>query len=443
MKNTVSGHGSDNSGCSEFCNKYYQLKLNNTTISTRQLWRNDCGINDVYPQTGTWVYNRGNWCPGAVVWPIYHDLSSVTTPNSTFSLNIDMQAYVGGGSYGGYNYESQFITYSAPNNTRDIAIEDIMAPTKDDNYIRHNPRCANPLIKIRNTGSDSVNTIEFAYNVNNGAPMTYTWTGALGFLDTTTVVLPPSSALFSGSVISAFHASVTSVNSLGIDQNTFNNTYVSKFDPVSIMPDSFVVKFLTNNLAGENQWILYDENDQIVVSSQPMNNTTLYKDTITNLPPGCYRFTITDYGCNGLYWWAATNQGSGSLRFEKLNGNNLYVFPTDFGCNFTKYFVVLAPPSPTVDTTPVIEQTSASNTVEIFPSPAAGIAFLKLDLATTQNVRYILTDVNGRVVISKDLKQVGTMYEKVDVSQLQNGLYFITIQLQDNSTITKKLVVGQ
>jgi hypothetical protein len=58
-------------------------------------------------------------------------------------------------------------------------------------------------------------------------------------------------------------------------------------------------------------------------------------------------------------------------------------------------------------------------------------------------VRYILTDVNGRVVISKDLKQVGTMYEKVDVSQLQNGLYFITIQLQDNSTITKKLVVGQ
>ena len=56
IKNSVSGHGSDDAQCSEFCSKYYQVKLNNAQIAQKQLWRSDCGLNNVYPQTGTWLY---------------------------------------------------------------------------------------------------------------------------------------------------------------------------------------------------------------------------------------------------------------------------------------------------------------------------------------------------------------------------------------------------
>lgn len=443
LKNTISGHGSDNTGCSEFCNKFYQLNINGNLLAQRQIWRSDCGINDVYPQTGTWIYNRGGWCPGAIVWPTYHDLSAVTNPNSTFSVNIDMQNYIGGGSLGGYNYETQLINYSVPNHGRDVSIEDIISPTKDANYVRRNPRCNNPIISIRNTGTSTVTAVEFAYQVNSGPITTYTWTGALSYLDTTSVVFPPNGTMFSGSVTAAFHVSITAVNNLASDDNLFNNVYHSLFDPVMIVPSSFVVKFLTNNNAGENEWTIYDDNDFAIFTSQAYNNTTLYKDTMTGLFPGCYRLTISDYGCNGLNWWAAPAQGSGTLRMERLNGNNLFVFPTDFGCAFTKYFVILAPPPPPVDTTPVPELNSAVNSIEVFPSPAAGSAYLKLDLNRPQDITYRINDINGRVVYTKALKNVNTMYEKVDISQFQDGLYFIQITLQDQTSITKKLIVNQ
>lgn len=352
-----------------------------------------------------------------------------------------MQNYVGSGSFGGYNYETQLITYSAPNATRDVSIEDIIAPSKDANYVRHNPMCSSPLIKMRNTGSSSVSSVAFAYQVNSGAIMNYTWTGSLNYLDTMTVVLPPSSSLFTGTTTSsAFHVSVTAVNGLAGDDNTFNNAYHSKFDPVLVVPETFVLKFFTNNNAAENTWTLYDENDFALVSSNPMNNTTLYKDTILNLPPGCYRIVLNDYGCNGLNWWAAPSQGSGSFRIERLNGSSAFIFPVDFGCSFVKFFTVAAPQQ-TVDISGVSEGIAETNVVDIFPSPASESALLKLDLGHSQNILYSIADINGRVVSTKQLKQVASSYEKLDLSGLQAGLYFVTVQLQDNSKITRKLIV--
>lgn len=440
LKNTVSGHGSDNTGCAEFCNKFYSLKINNSQIAQRQIWKNDCGINNVYPQTGTWVYNRGGWCPGAIVWPTYHELTSVTSPNTTFSVNIDMQNYTGSGSLGGYNYETQIITYSAPNVTRDVSIEDIMAPSKDANYVRHNSRCSNPIVKIKNTGASTATSVAFAYQVNTGTVLTYTWVGTLNYLDTMTVVFPPSSSLFTTSATAAFHVSLTAVNDIASDDNTFNNDYHSKFDPVLVVPETFVLKFLTNNNAAENYWTLYDENDFALVSSLPFNNTTLYKDTIMNLPPGCYRVVLDDYGCNGLNWWAAPGQGSGSLRIERLNGSTAFVFPVDFGCSYTKFFTVAAPQQ-TVDISGVADVTATKNSIEVFPSPTSETAFIKLDLAKSQTISYKMTDVNGRVIIQKSVPNVSAVYEKIDVSTLQTGLYFVTVQLQDGTTVSKKLVV--
>src|SRR6202000_2222977 len=107
LKNTVTGHGSDIGQCSEFCNKYYQLNINGNLVSQNQLWRNTCGLNEVYPQTGTWIYNRGNWCPGEWVRPIYHNLTSLTTANTNFTIDVDMQPYVTNSVSAGYNWVAQ------------------------------------------------------------------------------------------------------------------------------------------------------------------------------------------------------------------------------------------------------------------------------------------------------------------------------------------------
>ncbi|MEI6899614.1 MAG: LamG-like jellyroll fold domain-containing protein, partial [Bacteroidota bacterium] len=67
LKMRITGHGfggTDN--CSEFCPRTNTLKINGTQAYTHDVWRL-CGINPLYPQGGTWLYDRANWCPGAEV----------------------------------------------------------------------------------------------------------------------------------------------------------------------------------------------------------------------------------------------------------------------------------------------------------------------------------------------------------------------------------------
>ena len=74
LKFTATGHGNDSSEqCSEFCSKYYNVVLNSNILDVTQLWRT-CGTNDLYPQSGSWVFDRGNWCPGAAVSTHSHKL---------------------------------------------------------------------------------------------------------------------------------------------------------------------------------------------------------------------------------------------------------------------------------------------------------------------------------------------------------------------------------
>ena len=445
IKNTVSGHGSDNAGCGEFCSKYYQLKVNNAMVSQKQLWRSDCGLNEVYPQTGTWIYERGNWCPGAIVWPIYHNLTSLTSANTTFTVDMDMQPYVGGGSFGGYNFVSHLINYSAPNHSLDVSIEDIISPTKDDNYFRENPRCSNPVIKIKNVGTDSLKTITFGYGLKNDTVHTYTWTGALGFLDTAVVVFPPSTTILSGTASSVFQTSVTSVNGGAGDQNLFNNIYSSQTTPVPVYPENFVVKMYTNNNVdgstgfSETSWFLYDQTGAVIYQRDQLTNATVYVDTLTNLAPGCYKFEIKDTGCDGMSWWANTAGGTGSLRFDYINANStIALFPGDIGCNYVRYFKIL-------DSHPnyvgISSNIPNANVVEVYPNPATNTAYIKLDLARNQNVTYKIIDLNGKIINQKTVNKAAASYETVDVSSLSNGVYFISIELQDKSVITKKLVI--
>lgn len=445
IKNSISGHGSDDLGCAEFCSKYYQLKINNVIESQKQLWRNDCGINEVYPQTGTWIYDRGNWCPGAVVWPIYHDVSTITTANTNFTVDVDMEPYTGSGSLGGYNFVTQLINYSVPNHSLDVSIEDIVSPTKDPNYFRENPACMNPIIKFKNVGTDTVKSVVFNYGLKGGAVLTHTWTGSLGFLQELKETFPPSPAILSGTSSSVFQVSVVSVNGSAGDQYSDNNTYHSLTSPVSVYPPNFVVKTFTNKstdpLTGFNEtsWALYDQNGLVVAQRSALTNTTVYVDTLRNLPNGCYKLVVDDSGCDGLSWWANTAAGNANLRFDYINAfNTHYTVPGDIGCNFVKYFRVVDPFPNYVGIENNLTNTSS---VEVFPNPSHDVAYLKLDLERYQTVHYTVMTVEGRIVQQKTLNKVLAAYETIDVSELSNGVYLIGVRLEDNTLLTKKLVV--
>ncbi len=444
VKNSVSGHGSDVSGCGEFCSKFYQQKINGNVIAQKQLWRADCGINQVYPQTGTWVYDRANWCPGAVVWPLYHDISQVTSANTNFTVDVDMQAYTTATASGGFNWVSQLVNYSAPNHTLDVSLEDIVSPTKDPNYFRENPACTSPMIRVKNVGTNTITSLVFNYGLQNGASLTHTWTGFLNFLDTATVVFPPSRSIMSYSAASVFTVAVNKVNGV-TDQNLFNDVYQSNFTPPVVFPDTIVVKLFTNRSTdvntgfNESTWTLYDENGLVFASRNNCINQRLHIDTIV-LPAGCYRFSLDDSGCDGLSWWANTAAGNGSCRFERpAGGSAFFTFPSDIGCNFTKYFTVL--PRIPVNTTGLNADTQLINDVSIFPNPANKEIYIRFDLSKSQDISYKVYDISGKILLEKNLNQVEGAYENIDISGFEAGVYFISSHLSNGEMITKKVMI--
>lgn len=455
IKNTVSGHGSDDNGCGEFCSKYYDLKINGTQISQKQLWRNDCGVNDIYPQTGTWIYERGNWCPGNIVKPIFHDVSAYTSPASTFTADVDMESYVSPTqtNTGGYNFVSQLITYSAPNYSLDVALEDIIAPTDDANYFRSNNVCSNPKVKIKNTGTTTVTSVVLNYNLRGGSIFTYTFTGSLPFLKDTIIDLGPSTNLFNGNESNQFEVSINKVNGISGDGNIYNNNYTSKFVDVRSYPNKFVVYFKTNKSVSsingtysETTWKITNDAGVVVKSRVNNNYATatasvgLYVDTV-NLPAGCYTFTMDDDGCDGINWWAYSsypvNPGIGTIRFNSPTSPIvLKNFSGDFGCQFNERFTVGY-------LLPVTEINKSYLDFQLFPNPANNEINILLDVTERTTLMYNITDVSGKQVMQGKIENVGSEYYTIPTQNLQSGLYFMNCKINDSQVITRKIIIAK
>ncbi|MBP8033851.1 MAG: T9SS type A sorting domain-containing protein [Bacteroidia bacterium] len=447
VKNIISGHGSDDNGCGEFCSKYYDLKINNNAISQKQLWKSDCGVNNISPQTGTWLYDRANWCPGQVVYPIMHDITSFTSPSSTFSVDVDMEPYTSPtqSNAGGYNIVSQLISYSSPSFGTDVSIEDIIAPNSDPNYARSNSICLNPKIKIKNTGTNPVTQVVFDYNITGGAAASYTWTGTLNFLEETIVELGSMVPLYNGNLTNKFNVSINQVNGSSGDENSFNNTYSSNYNSVKVYPNIFLITFVTNAATSainpgynEAHWTIKDDNGNIVASRINNLNSKTLKDTV-NLPDGCYTFTMDDDGCDGLSWWAyqyyTPNPGNGSIKFNKLGIPVLLKnFSGDFGCQTSERFM-------TSSTITSLEKNSIKTNFQLFPNPTATTINLQLNVMEFENLNYNITDVTGKVVKIGKLTAISSNIYPIEVEELPNGMYFMTCKFDKSEPITQKFVI--
>ncbi len=448
VKNTISGHGSDDNGCGEFCSKYYDLKINGSAVSQKQLWKSDCGLNDISPQTGTWLYERANWCPGQVVYPITHDISSLTTPASTFSVDVDMEPYTSPtqSNAGGYNIVSQLISYSAPNFSTDVSIEDIISPNNDPNYARSNNICVEPKIKIKNTGSNPVTQVVFTYSITGGTVATYTWTGTLNFLEETTVDFGPTMLLYNGNLTNQFNVAVTVVNGSAGDQNSFNDTYNCIYNTVKLYQNQFIVYFTTNASTSsinpgynEAHWTIKDVNGNVIRSRTNNANSTVYRDTV-NLPDGCYTFTLDDDGCDGISWWAyqyyTPNPGTGQAKFIKVGFPPITfkTFNGDFGCRITERFM-------TGSVATSVNEIAAVQNIQVFPNPAAATINLLVDVLEDQKMDYVITDITGKKVKTGQFNSVSSNMYPLDIDNLLNGMYFITCKFEKAEAKTLKFII--
>ncbi|HPE98115.1 MAG: T9SS type A sorting domain-containing protein [Chitinophagales bacterium] len=418
IKSRVSGHGfGGTANCAEFCAKEHYFKVNDDVVWTREVWRDNCDLNPVYPQGGTWVYDRANWCPGAEVWTYDFELTPFVTPGSTYTFDYAAEDYNwnGSGSFPYYQTEVQLVAYGPYNFDLDAAVTDILAPSGDDMWGRMNPICNNPIIRIQNTGASTLTSLKVEFGLKDAPYSTYNWSGELQPMEWEEVTLPD----YVYQPADQFVVTISEPNG-GADEYELNNTMTSEVAfPVSY-PADLIIEFKANNKPNENDWFVYDANGNELYSRTTFTAGTIHKDTI-HLEDGCYEFYLWDWDEDGISWWA-NSDGTGYLRIKDANtGTILKSFEPDFGGLIYQQFTV----GTYVD---IDEPLDAEDAFEVYPNPAADHLYLKIRLSGRREAEVFIYDYAGNLIHTEKPGRIQDETLHMDVSQYASGMYVAVLK---------------
>ena len=436
VKMSATGHGFDNNqSAAEFKPINYYVNIDGAQTHTQFNWDSDCGENPIYPQGGTWIYDRANWCPGKRSQAFEHEIGPYITPGDSVEVNIDFQSYSWSGTQTpSYIIEAQLVQYGAANFSNSAEIIDIIKPSLKDEHSRKNPICGEPLIVIKNYGSTTLSYLEIEYNIVGGTVNTYTWTGSLAFNETEEVELPRLSS-WQGSQ-NTFEVNLKSPNGQS-DEYVNNNSMQSDFEKVPDYPEIFSLMVSTNNgvinnatQESETRWDFFGEDQTAVHSSGSLYANNDYIDTVT-FSPGCYTFVMEDSDEDGLSFWA-NNDGGGSVRFRKVPGSWLKNFNADFGTNIIHQFTVNYP----INISEVME-----NSFEVFPNPAQNQITMSVSLSQPEKIDFILFNSLGEELakVSKSNFTVGN--ETFNTSLYTPGIYYCKLRTESTEQVRKFVII--
>ena len=418
IRSAITGHGQEG----EFIPRQHWLNINggaNPEYSW-QVW-SPCGLNPVYPQGGTWVYDRAGWCPGAPTDVQEFDPSGILTAGQPAEFDYGMET-AGGDSR--YIVSHQLVQYGPAARQYDAAIEEVRNPGDRVEFSRRNPSCMNPNILITNQGSETLTSLNIYFGLLGGSEQVYNWTGSLPFMKRTEISLPMP---YLGTQAGIFQIRLSSPNGQQ-DAFSLNDTLRSAYGAPMLITGTLIVDLKTNASPSENSWELRNSNGEILASGGDFSANTTYRDTL-NLEPGCYEFQLLDEAQDGLSWWANTAQGNGVLRFRNGSNGIIKTFNTDFGGEIYQQFVVQAPTS----VTPVVQKPLGD--LFIYPNPVASILHYEVEMPGRETSLLQVLDSRGSVLFEKRVQAL----EKGEI-QLDNfpaGLYQISIR-QNGNTISRR-----
>ncbi|MFV0553113.1 MAG: peptide-N-glycosidase F-related protein [Mangrovibacterium sp.] len=422
------GHGADRTkGCSEFCNRWRTLALDGEIVQTKDLWKK-CGDNPLYPQSGTWIFDRGLWCPGDVQEP---DITN-TYPNKASNkhqLVLDMEPYVTENpKQPKENIRSMMFYYKSPENKNDVLLEDILKPNNDPFYNRLNPAIHQPKIKIRNLGSDTLRTLTIKYHtLIEGQAMNqqeFQWSGKLAYYESAIIDLP-GKIYIDQSKANSFEVECLNPNGKK-DAWKADNKKVVPFDAPKQMPCSFIIEYKSNGNPEENFIELTDADDKMLFSKMPeeVMPNMLYRDTV-HLADGTYaELNLIDTKGQGLSFWYLTRQGFGSLRLLDLNGKLVHVFESD--CGVGEKLAIYA--SKDFDNSRI----RANYCIDLFPRATDSTFSLFVHSDTPESKMEVRISRDGKLVKSHKYDRMDKHEYSYDISKWKDGGYVVEMYIDGN-----------
>jgi hypothetical protein len=442
MKTRITGHGhNSNTGdyphCCEWKENTHYLHSNGNQIAAWKIWRDDCALNPVYPQGGTWPGAREGWCPGDLV---REDEFEVTQYVSNNNLNIDysitpLPTNNQGMSDGQYRMAFHVVEYGENSFANDVEIYDVYNPNNWPAFSRMNPICSDPTIVIRNNGSENLTSLKISYNVSgNNNVQTLNWTGNVKPHTKEIISLPVDDASFwIGDEQHKFMVSVAEPNGKQ-DEYADNDSYETTFELPDFYNKKVIVELKTNARPEHFNYIISDIDGDVLVKRNynSMKANTYYRDTIT-VNNACLTLEVNDQAQYGLSYWAYPAQGNGTLSIKSIEGTLLKVFNPDFGAGIHYSFR-------TGDIS-YVKEANLQALLQLSPIPAKEEVTLRIS-EVLGNAKMEISDLNGATMLSESISLDGNFEKTLNLNNFANGTYYIRIE-SEKVSFTKEFIVNK
>lgn len=288
-----------------------------------------------------------------------------------------------------------------------------------------------PKVSLLNVGSTTLTSATITYQIDNGSPQNYLWSGSLAQWQSQ-VISFSNITLAVGS--HTFSASVSSPNA-GTDENNTNNTSSTALTVVGIPSTTNLLKvnLLTDDYAEETYMELVNSAGVVVWSegnesfignygtglspaptdnTAPLSNNTTYTYDIPISTADCYTFTIYDYYGDGIgaQQWGGTD---GSLTLSDDQATQIFSLPAaDFGASSSFNFINSNDAG--------VDFLQAS--WKLFPNPTANN--LTIESFSSTMTRIQIQDIYGKII--QDLAVDGTNAH-FNIQSLSSGTYFVRV----------------
>lgn len=441
-----SGHGfggdskvTDN--CSEFCAREHSLWINGSQEFAWTGWK-ECGDNPVYPQGGTWILDRTDWCPGAPVTTYRHEIGKFVKAGDIVNFDYEIENPEQFTLQGNWVFTGYLVEYGDFNFASDAAISEIISPSNHDEFLRYNPICNNSRVLISNNGSEKITSLEVKWSIDDKFEGTYTWDGEIPSLAAQEIEIPLDFAAFEKVAYTdrVYKIEILKVNGK-VDEYARNNKGTSNFNEVDNYFRNTKIEMRSSDWSYYNYTppIAYQFNDitrgtELAKRTQFENNKQYNEEF--ELENGCYEYMIEAQDGYGLSYWNLSNVAAGSLRFRSENLTE--TVKTEFGNFFYKQFKVADKPGLSgIESTEIVigdvaKDENKSFTLEIYPENELGINIKKIEFSTSLVKEFFINSYEPDVQLPYFIESGKSLKIKIDYIQKRTGIRKGTLRIESN-----------
>jgi hypothetical protein len=303
-----------------------------------------------------------------------------------------------------------------------------------------------PSFTLINLGSTALTNATMQLEWKSGVLETREWNGYLPTYGEATIYFKTQALTGEGML----KTTITGINNGGIDEDFSNNVQNTTFTPAKeFNKNQVILRIRTDNYGAETYWELRDENGQVLdhggnesvgpngggkLLNAPMGNgaygnNVLIKDTLTVPSSGCYSLHFVDYYGDGI----CCGFNNGFYKLYNIDNPALPILSGgEFGAYDDRAWGVKGTATATSDPADRIG-------LEVFPNPAIDQLHLVFELPKANFVSASIVDMLGRTVqhFPKNFYPQGDIQLDLPLENLSNGLYFLQLQIGNESIVRK------